>query len=192
MGRNKKTKMNSKTKRHVLNDTILYWRKGGKMVWGIIGVVIAISGVSITWFHPKVSVAQNFAPDLKNILSTQFEIKNESNISIENVEFSIAISNIRTSDGLTINGDRNFKGRLKEPNTKENKKIPIMKSGEVNTVQFPSNFYIGNNIEFVDLAIVVNYRIPFLPFWNWKTISRFNTVKGSDGKLYWRGQPLSK
>jgi hypothetical protein len=160
------------------------------MIIAIVSLVLGIAGLSgLLWFWPKITVEDSFPLNERDILSTQFVISNESNMSIRNVEPSISIARITTTDGLTINGDQNFRGRLREPNSPENKRVATMRAGEKNTVQFPQSFQIGSNTDFADIAVVVNYRAFFIPC---KKRSRFTTVKDADGNLHWRSQPLAK
>jgi hypothetical protein len=140
------------------------------------------------WFYPKISIINKIIPNPKNILSTQFEISNDGNFPIRNVEISFSIFKLETSDGLTINGGSNFKNRIKEPNSKENKMVPTIKAGEKNTIQFPSGFNIGDNTKFADIAIVINFKF----IWKWEKIFRFITSKDSNGHLYWKREPITK
>mgnify|MGYP003393247610 CR=1 FL=1 len=193
-------KNNNYNRQLTVNKT--FEKRSAFMEWfisklGLIVLTVVPAILAYFWFIPKISVSPTFSVNQQNILSTQFKVSNDGNTDIKDVESSIAICKIKTSVGgqivgSQVNGNCDFKNRLKEPNTKENKRVPIMKRGEINTVQFPSNFIIGDGIDFADLAVVVNYKLPFLSFWAWEQLFRFTTVKDADGALHWNGQPLSK
>jgi hypothetical protein len=160
------------------------------MVWKIIavfGFVFAVSGF-VARFDPRILVSPSFSRNSQNALLTNFEIKNSGNTPIKDVKFAISIKNIKTSDGLQINGDHNFKGRL----TEANNIVPILEVNESYTVSFPLQFNIGNNVTFADIALVVNFTHPLFPFRHIEKKFRYTTFKDIDGKFHWAPQPLSK
>lgn len=160
------------------------------MVWKIIavfGFAIAVSGF-IARFDPKILVSPSFSHNPQNALLTNFEIRNSGNTPIKNLKFAISIRNIKTSDGLQINGDHDFNGRL----TVTNNIVPILEVNESYTVSFPLQFNIGSNVAFADIALVVNFTHPLFSFRHTEKKFRYTTSKDIDGKFHWAPQPLSK
>lgn len=191
--RNKKLRKHNKSRKKqdqsLLNMS--YRKAGGNMIVGIIMgfITIFVSIVTIIWFFsPKISASPSFFINPKNALSMQFVISNNGNTSIKNVKFLVSIRNIKTSDGLNIIGDPNFKSRL----TEANNIVPALNDGESYTVQFPPQFMIGNNLDSADIALVVHFTIPFLPSRPFERIFRYNACKDTEGKFHWSPQPLSK
>jgi hypothetical protein len=177
------------------NTQAISSKKGArKKIWktilgipAIFGFLAAIFGV-VVYFNPRISVSPSFSVNPRNALLTTFVISNDGYTSIKNVKFAISIKDIKTSDGLHINGDPTFKGRL----TEANNIVPVLRANEKYTVRFPSQFDIGSNVTSADIALVVRFTLPCLPFVPWEKMFRYIPYKDVEGKFNWAPQPLSK
>jgi hypothetical protein len=103
------------------------------------------------------------------------------------VRFAISIRSIKTSDGLQIDGGPNWKSRL----TEANNVVPVLRVNEKYTVIFPHSFQIGSNVTSADIALVVRFALPWLPFVPREKMFRYVAYGDAEGKFNWAPQPLA-
>lgn len=159
--------------------------KGWKLlVWlGVIGGVVTFALV----FYPRVSTSTAETLDAQQPLLTPFIISNDGMISLKKIQFFIGLGSITTSSGFHVQGSPDFSSLL----TVTNNTIPILKAGEKYTVLFPVNFKVGD-VNYANIAVIIRFKHPFLPWRIWQYTFRFTTVRSANGRLQWYPQSLSQ
>lgn len=183
--------------------TITYIHKGFNWVGQskvLAGLIVVITIIGFIWtIQEKLTVKISMAtptlflnPD--NILSAKFEVSNDGGNLLKNVEFRYSIRKLTTSDGLTINGDKEFKNTITFPNDRNNKQILNFRPGEKNTIQFAVDlFNVGSNTNYVDMAIKIKADASILKIKRTsEKIFRFESFKDSTGKLHLTQIPADK
>jgi hypothetical protein len=143
--------------------------------------------VTVAYFFPRVTIYSAEPLNPASALETPFVISNDGTMPIFEVRYAYSILLLKTDDGLTINGDKKFRGRLKD----SAKSISVMWPTDKYTVIFPLRSFRISPVSFADMAVVVQYRpLPLVPFVRERAF-RFITAKTKDGQLNWYPQPLA-
>lgn len=149
------------------------------MILEVISIISFIFGFFIFW--SKIDVTSKTQVNTKNILSTDFELVNNSKTPIRNIKTFWLIYDLKTSDGFTMNTPRvnTNKGGLTN-----GKNIKILYPGKKTTISIPPGFFIGNNTRFVDLGVRIEFNLFFIL--TCKSMFSFLASERSNGELYWR------
>ena len=180
--KNQNNKIDNQEKNHYSFN--FAWRCFQKFI--LFGSIIGLF-ISCDYYLPNISVSPSTTLNPQNVLLTPFIITNNTNMSIVDVKYSNSIRSLKTENGMTIDGGNEFKSRI----TDSSKLIPQIKAHEQDTMIFPTQFKTDPP-SFVDMAIVVNFKLKFIPFKSWERLFRFVTAKDVEGKLHWYPLALSK
>ena len=151
-------------------------------VWTYIVAFSVIVGL-IGFFYnmsSRISVVCQLPPDSNKPFPTPFEVQNQGNLSIYDVEFSCIIQKTETNKGSEA---YNLRTRIERP------LIPAIRAGEKST--FYCTFFWRENIVYADIAVEVKYRPKFL-FWKKEKHFRFVTKKDARGRFVWSPRALSE
>ena len=184
------------SKPKLTNFSVRYFLSRISTGWKIFLIVTTLVGFisAIYAFYPRITVSSLAALDPNAPFSTPFTIGNEGRLPITNVEFQCAIGNVvikNTVNGgpdVTLEGAENFGARF----VTSNRVAARVDAGEKYTVICPWPIENSHPIKSADIAIVVIFKLQWVPMWRQERFFRFTTMPDSDGKLHWLPQPLSK
>ena len=162
--------------------TVLRWTikwVGGTILW-----VSALLGIVSGWVAlvPHVSVTQTQPLNLTDPFSTPFTVSNDGPLAIRDVQFECYSFSVRTQYS-EVGPKLGF--------------VPMdvyyarMKPGERATVPCRFPFTMQDPLQSADIALIVTFKIDFLPLFYTHSEFRFQALRAGDKNLYWFPQPLT-
>ena len=181
--RNKKLKTQSESVIGKQIDNVMTF-----LIWSVraaIVFVLTILGAVVTIYAlgPKVSITVDPLLNQKDIFSCPFQVQNDGLLSISNIWYYCCIREAKQN-----NGGKGLSGTLTR-----NEEVPvrILAPGEATTTfcTFPDE--TPSPIVYADIEIVVSFQ-PKWWFREEESRRRFETVRRSDGSIYWKPKALSE
>jgi hypothetical protein len=180
-GNNKKysTEKSKNNKKFTWDKLQLFRNKTVQLITFIITIGTVLSLYNV--FSPNLSIVPYTELDSGNIYKTVFEIKNEGNYPVYNLDISSRIKKIETNNRSSMNDFI-----LKYKREPINKLLP----SESTSYMTPEIFKMGK-YSYGDIVIIVSYRPSFWPL-NVVKSHRFITAKNINGTLKWVPKALAE
>lgn len=157
-----------------------------KVVLGAAGLIATGLGIATGYLSllPRITITQNQALDTSDPFSTPFVVSNDGPLGINDVKFVCWLQHVTLANNGDIGGFGTSSPALDIPDG--------MEVGEKTTLPCVfSNLFVskdgtsaGNLVTYADIVIKASFR-PDFALWHLHRNTRFKTVKGSDGRLYW-------
>lgn len=157
-----------------------------KGILGTIGLLSAVLGIVSGWVAlvPHVSVAQTQPLNLTDPFSTPFIVSNDGPLAIRSVRFECYSFSIETQiapkSGINNVGFIPVDINYDKMNPGERATVPC---------QFPIT--MEDPLQSADIALIVTFKISFLPLFYTHNEFRFQAQRAGDKNLYWFPQPLT-
>lgn len=180
MSKRKRKSRSSKKKTRQEKEKSWY-RKMFCSVWTYIVGFSVIVGLIVSYYSmkPRISVLCKLPPNSNKPFPAPFEVHNQGNLSIYDVEFSCIIQKAITNKDSEA---YNLRTRIERP------KIPVIKADEKST--FFCTFFWQKNLVYADIAVEVKYKPKFL--WKKEKHFRYVTEKDARGHFDWSPRALSE
>jgi hypothetical protein len=160
-----------------------------RLVTGV-GVIVGLIG----FFYPRIDASVAAELDGQNPLKTAFTIKNSGYMPLVNLKYSCALDELKLKDETRL---------LRHPNERPYSVRAVNKShgaahlgiNESDKVSCALSEFEGapllkpERFQFLDIALVVEYSIPFIPVLRLEKELPFTSVKDINGKFYWVQRP---
>tara|TARA_B100000614_G_scaffold259934_2_gene285630 strand:- start:340 stop:921 length:582 start_codon:yes stop_codon:yes gene_type:complete len=157
-------------------------------VWKTFAVFAVVLGVVVT-LYPKVSVEPDSYLDPKNPLKTLFRITNEGFLPLYDVRILSAIHEVKSKREKRIIGVTDYKSRLFNPIHVADK----ISSGESDTAYCAlGGLKLPFGVDYIDMAIIVDFAPSFLNFWRMERVFPFTTQKNVSGDVILIHRPVNK